>query len=40
MTRDEQISVLEMITGYHLAYLKSLDDEALTKLYKERAENR
>jgi uncharacterized protein YktA (UPF0223 family) len=37
MTRDEMISVLEMITRYSYAYLKSLSDEKLKKLYEERA---
>jgi hypothetical protein len=34
--RDAMISVLEMRTNYSYAYLKSLSDEQLEKLYKER----
>lgn len=37
MTKDELISVLEMITKFSYEYLKSLSKEELEKLYKERA---
>lgn len=36
MTRDEMISVLEMISNYSYEYLKSLSPEALKKLYEEK----
>lgn len=37
MTKDELISVLEMITKFSYEYLKSLSIEELEKLHKERA---
>lgn len=40
MKRDEQISILEMVTQFSFEYLKSLNDEALERLYKERVEDR
>lgn len=37
MSRDELVSLLEMITNYSYHYLKSLTTEQLRKLYEERA---
>lgn len=37
MTKDEYISVLEMITKFSYEYLKSLSKEELEKIYRERA---
>lgn len=37
MSKDELISVLEMITKFSYEYLKSLSKEELEKIYKERA---
>jgi len=36
MSRDEMISILEMVTNYSYEYLKSLSPEALKKLYEEK----
>lgn len=36
MTKDELITVLEMITKYSYEYLKSLSVEDLQKLYEDR----
>lgn len=34
--KTNMIGILEMITGYSYIYLKSLSDEKLEQLYKER----
>jgi hypothetical protein len=36
MTKDELISILEMITHYSYEYLKSLSLEELQKIYKDK----
>lgn len=36
MTKQELISVLEMITNYSYEYLKSLDEEELQKIYDDK----
>lgn len=36
MTKQELISVLELITNYSYEYLKSLDEEELQKIYDDK----
>lgn len=36
MTKQELISVLEMITNYSYEYLKSLEEEELQKIYDDK----